>query len=256
MSDFPSAPPPPPSFPGPGSSPPPGYVAYGSTGTTGYTKPIRGLGKAVVVLQSIGVLGSLAALLVSFSIISKAEDFLDGNTSRSTFEDDLAPYLAVSLLAGAIAIATIVLLILWSFRIAKNLQAKGHDVTWKPGLTIVVWILGSCTLNIINFLMLREHWIKSDPDATYPNSASSRLNPLIIVWFVLTLLQVVTGFAAGLRNVGGFSLGNNTNNTAESLSDSFAISAASAVIGLAASVVLIMIVRQLTERHARFTGEA
>ena len=119
-------------------------------------------------------------------------------------------------------IAALVLMIIWSYRIAGNLQKLGRaPITWKPGLTIVVWLLGGCTLNIINMLMLGEHWRGSDPEVP-PHQAGWRdrpQSPLITVWFALGIANVVVGIASGLNSFSGVGVGNNTDTIATSLSE-------------------------------------
>ena len=219
-------------------------------------KPVRGLGKALFVLQIIAVAGSILVLVVNIALVDKAETFLDDAGSLSKFRDDLGAYYASAGVFGAVSLAMLILLIIWSFRIAKNLQLRHGNIAWKPGWTIVVWLLGGCTLNIINFLMLREHWIKSDPDPSYGQSTAARpVHPLIVAWFVLSLGQVAAGIASGVRSVNGFSFGNDTKDIAETLTDQLGFTVAAGVLGIAASVVLIFVVRRLTERHAQLTGE-
>jgi hypothetical protein len=242
MSDFPSPPPPPP----PGQ-PPPGYVAYGTPAATGFVKPVKGIATALVVLMVISILASLAMLLTSFVVADEAEDFAD---DPSRFDEEVGSFLAAAGVAGLVSVAALVLLIIWSFRIASNIRQR-DALTWKPGLTIVAWIF-SCLLGILPFLMLREHWKKSDRGGT-----DGAVTPLIPLWLVLTILSGIAGaVASGVRSVSGGGFGQENEDLAEQLSDQLGFSVAQGVLSIAATVVLIVIVRQLTERHARYTGEA
>jgi hypothetical protein len=240
-------------------APPPGYVPYGGGGMpTGPFSRIGGVAKALVILQVISVVTGLALLLFQVSLVQRANDFLDDSISLSDFRDGLAPFIAISGVAGLVSIAALVLQIIWSFRIAQNLQRLGRPITWKPGLTIVVWLLGGCTLSIINFLMLREHWKGSDPDVR-PHDAAYANGPvpgLIVGWFVLSLGQVVLSGASGARSFGGVSVGNSSTAIAESLSDRLPLVLAAGLCSLGATAVLVLIVRQLTARHQRAIGEA
>ena len=245
MSDFPSPPPPPP----PGQ-PPPGYVAYGTPAAQGYTKPVKGIAKALIVLQIISVIASAIVLIISFGLADKAEEFV--NDPTSDFDEELGGFLAAAGLSGLVTIAVIVLLIIWSFRIASNIRQRDPSLTWKPGLTIVAWIF-SCLLGILPFLMMREHWKKSDRGGD-----NAPVSPLIVLWLVLTITSVIAGsVAAGVRGVGaGGGFGQQTEDVAEQLSDQLLYSVAQGVLSIAAAIVLILIIRQLTDRHARYTGEA
>lgn len=233
-------------------TPPPGYVPYGGAGAFSPFSRIRGVAKALVILQIATAVATLVLLLVQVSLVGKADDYLADTISAREFEDAAGPLLLLIVLSGLVAIAALVLLIVWSYRIAGNLQKLGRaPFTWKPGLTIVVWLLGGCTLNIINMLMLGEHWRGSDPEMP-PHRAGWRdrpQSPLIGVWFALGIAQIVVGVASGVNSFGGVGLGNNTESIAESLSDRLPLVIASSLLSLAATAVLIVIIRQLTARH-------
>lgn len=240
-------------------APPPGYVAYGSSGAWSPYSRIGGIAKALVIVQIVVVVLTTALLVVQLSLVSKAGDLVDGVIGTDEFEDALGPFVLFGLLSGLVGIATLVLLIIWSYRIAGNLQKAGRDpLTWKPGLTIVVWILGGCTLNIINFLMLREHWKGSDPAVAPRQSGWTErpVSPLIVAWFGIGLAQIVLGFASGLQQFGGVGIGNDTLDVAESLADRLPFVLTSGLLGIAAAVLMVMIIRQLTDRHTQLTDES
>jgi hypothetical protein len=240
-------------------APPPGYVPYGGSGVAmGPFSRVGGVATALAIVQAISVVTGLALLLFQVSLVQRANDFLDDTISLGDFEDRLGPFIAISAVAGLVSIAALVLLIIWSYRIAQNLQRLGRPITWKPGLTIVVWLLGGCTLSIINFLMLREHWRGSDPEVAPhdPSYTSRPVSPLIVGWFVLSLAQVVLSGASGARSFGGVRVGNDTQQIADSLSDRLPLVLAAGACSLAATVVLVLIIRRLTARHLQAIGEA
>lgn len=240
-------------------APPPGYVPYGGPGAFSPFARVRGIAKALVILQIITAVTSAILLVVQVSLVGKAEDFVGDTISSSDFDDAVGPLLLLIAVSGLVAIAGLVLLIIWSYRIAGNLQKLGREpFTWKPGLTIVVWLLGGCTLNIINLLMLGEHWRGSDPEVPpYQSGWRDRpVSPLIRVWFALGIAQIVIGVASGLNSFGGVGVGNDADSIAESLSDRLPLVVASGVLSLAAAVVLISIIRQLTARHVLATRES
>lgn len=242
-------------------SPPPGYVAYGGQGAamSGPMAKLGGITKALVIMQGISVGVSALLLLLQLGLVGKADDLVAGRVDVGEFDDSLAPFVGVSLLMAAVSIAILVLLIIWSYRMAGNLIRLGRSpIVWKPGLTIVVWILGGCTLSIINFLMLREHWKGSDPDVAAGDQGwrNRPVSPLIVGWFALALGQVALGMASGIRSFSGVNVGGDSESVAESLSDRLPLVLASGAAGLAAGVLLIMIVRQLAARHMAATREA
>jgi len=221
-------------------------------------KPIRGLCTAIVILESLAVLGATGVLVTQVAVAGSAEDFQEGVLTASEFDEELAPFLGVALLAGLVGIAGLVLLIIWSYRIATNLQQTDSRLTWKPGLSILAWLVGGCTLNILPFLMLREHWYESHPARTRQSEYETRgpLNPLIPVWFGLSLAStVVNAVASGVASLSGFNVGRGRRDLAESLADSFPLTVAATALSIAAFVVLIIVVRQLTARHVVYSGE-
>jgi hypothetical protein len=241
-------------------SPPPGYVAYGASG--GVAKRIGGVAKALVVLEVVGISLTLISLALQSSLGGPAQDYLDGVMSKAAFEDEARTYTSIAALSSLVTLAALVLGIIWSFRIAKNLQQFGRVITWKPGLTIVVWILGFCTLGIINFLMLREHWKASDPDVQPgdPSWQQREASPLISAWLALTIasvaIQIAMGAATGRRAINGLGSTDSVRSLAETVANDLPLALASGVVGAASTVVLVLIIRQLTQRHTRTTHEA
>jgi hypothetical protein len=252
MSELPPSPPPRP------SDPPPGYVAYGTPAAyRGWTKPVRGLGRVVVILQAITVAASIGVLAAQVSLLDDARDYSDDRLELEFFEDKLGAFYIAVLLSLLVSVASIVMIIIWSFRIAANLRQRGAEPTWKPGLTIVAWLLAGCTLNILPFLMLREHWAKSNPDvAPDPSRARGPMDPFIIGWFVLSLGAVAAGVFSGVKGLGGIQVGNTEKDVAETLSDHLPATLISGVLGIASAICLIFVVRRLTDRHAQATLEA
>ena len=106
--------------------------------------------------------------------------------------------------------------------------------------------------------MLRELWKASDPtdvDDTegWRNSAD---NPFIWAWFVLYGIAPIVLL---LFSVGSFLDGGLASGSLESLADSLdefdGFAVITAAVNVAAAVVWIVLVRQLTGRHVRLTSE-
>ena len=240
-------------------APPPGFAAYGMPGTgSGATKNIGGISKALIILQYVMLASSVLVLIMQLVLANKATDFENGTIDLSDFEDSLAPLLAFGLLLAGVAIGGLVMLIIWSFRIASNLRALGRDITWKPGLTIVAWLLGGCTFNIITFLMLNEHWKASDPEVGYGDQRwkSGSVNTLVVAWFVLTLAQVALAFGSGFTNAYGINVGSDSDTYAEALADHLPFVLLSGSAGIASAILMILIIRRMTARHMSATREA
>lgn len=245
---------------------PPGSYGYAPTGRAyGPTRRIGGLATAITALQAVSIVGTVLYLLLQIRLSGDASDFLDGTASESSFRDSATSLQSFAFFVSVVALATLVVSIIWSFRIAANLEQLGRGpLTWKPGLTIVVWLLGRCTLSIINFFMLREHWRRSDPQpalAGTSDAAPQRTESLITAWFVVEIAQICVSVASGVAafSAGAFLRGNDheaLTDLAKSVSDRLGLAVAVAVLSATSTVLLLLVVRALTARHTRLTGEA
>lgn len=254
MSDLP--PPPPPNM-----GPPPGYVAYGGHGAVqGTFRRIGGLTKWLVGLLIAALAVQVVSLLVQFTLRDSADDFINNTISSSDFDDKLGLYVGVGLLAAVAAIAQIVILIIWTFRLAKNAQVLGRQPqSFSPGASIAVNILGGCTLGILNFFMWREIWKASDPEAAPgdPSWKQRMVSPLITVWLVLTLSGVAASISLGIASsVNPVGTTESSTDLAENINDRLPFIALSGVLTIAAAAVFIMFVRQLAARHMQATRES
>jgi hypothetical protein len=253
MSEFP--PPPPTNL-----TPPPGYVAYGGVGAaSGHFRQTKGLAKWLVVLLAIGVAVQIATLLVQLTLKDAADDFINENLSSTEFDDKLAVFFLIGLLALIASVAQIVILIIWTFRLAKNNEVLNRQPqTFSAGATIAVNLLGGCTLGILNYFMWRELWKASDPE-TAPGDPSWKqraVTPLITIYLVLSLAGIAATFSAGIQQFGGFRTSNNRDDLAENFSDQLAVLSLAGIATAAAAIVYIMFIRQLSARHTKLTGEA
>ncbi len=252
MSEFP----PPPPF---NLTPPPGYVAYGGAGSAGgHLRRTKGLAKWLVVLLTIGTIVQVALILVQLTLRNSARDFIQDNLTSAQFDDKLAIFLLVGILASVAGIAQIVIMIVWAFRLAKNHQVLNRQPqAFAPGATIAVNILGGCTLGILNYFMWRELWKASDPDIAPgdPSWKQAAVTPLITIYLALSLGGIAAGLAGGVRQFGGFRTSGTTTDLAKDLADQIAVLSLSGVLTAIAAVVFIMFVRQLSARHIKATGE-
>lgn len=249
-------PPPPP--PQPHLAPPPGAVGY-QTSPWGATRLRRtaGIAKALVILLAVVALGQIITALFIPGQVDNAEDFLAGNIDEDTFLDEQIGFSAVSLITGAVTIAIIVLSMIWLFRVASNHRDLRRQTTWAPGWAIGGWFLPPL-LYIIPTLMVRENWKAAEPTSP-PGDDSWRRSaePILVwVWFllysILPLLLLFTGSA--LFFGGGF--GADAEDLADSIADSEAALWFSAASNFLAAIAWALVVRGLTARHTRFTGEA
>jgi hypothetical protein len=240
-------------------SPPPGYVAYGGPGAHDATPArIGGLSKALVILSIIGIVASAVALLVQVGLRNSAIDFRSGDMSSSEFADKAAPYLGATGLAAIVSLAALIVQIIWTFRIAKNLRTLGRPgQSFKPGLTIAVNILGGCTLGILPYFMWRELWKGSDPtsrpgDSTWKQRA---VGAIVHIWFAASLLTVVASLGLGATSAVTRINRDSNANIAKQLDDQMGFIIVAGLLGIITSILFISLVRQLSARHMQSTRE-
>jgi uncharacterized membrane protein YidH (DUF202 family) len=225
----------------------------------GPVRPVRTLGKWLGGLILAGLIAQALSVVIQLTLRNAAIDFLNsGDTSR--FDDKLVVYSLIGMIAAGVAIAQIVILIIWTYRMAKNGLALGRTPqSFSAGATIAINLLGGCTLGILPFFMWRELWMASDPETAPGDLTWKRrsVSALIPVHLALVLAGVVAGIAVSA--VGGFTqirVNSNRTDLAKNLHDKLPLLALSGILSVATSVVFLVIVRQLTERHATAIRES
>ena len=209
-----------------------------------------------MILFGIAGLAGLGIALVTPSAADKAGDFLDGRISEDEFLDSYGGVAALQIVQGVITLAAAVCTIIWLYRLASNVRTFGRQTTWAPIWAVFGWVLPP-VLVIIPLLMLREVWKASDPEvpAGNPNWKSGAENPMLFVWFVLYGIVPAVITAITLNSAFGGGFGGDTESVAEAIEDFGAVDIVGAVSGLAAAVVWIIVVKQMTARHVRLTNE-
>ena len=232
-------------------------MAYGGPGAAGRgVQPIGGLTKWLVVLLGVSVAVQAAMLVTQLSLRGAAADRVAQTITASDFKSKIGLYLAIAAVFAFMTIAQGVILIIWTFRMAKNHVLLGRiPQSFSAGLTIVVNILGGCTLGIANYFMWREIWKASDPTtlAGDPTWKQRVVSPLVAVHLGLTLAGVVVGFFVGTAV--SFKT-NSSDQVATNIRDRLPIVALAGVLQIAAAVVFIVLARQIAARHMQTTREA
>jgi hypothetical protein len=209
-----------------------------------------------MVLTAVTGLGAALSVAVAPAASDRATDFLNGEISEDQFLDDYGPTLLAQALQGVGQIAAAILTIIWMFRVASNVRAFGRATTFAPLFAIFGWVLPPM-LVIIPFLMLRELWKASDPDAPYDATGwkSSSDNPWIWWWFLAYGIVPTVLFVVSIDTLFGGGFGNDTEDIAEALQDFGALNVIGGISTVIAAVLWIVVVRQLTARHMRLTDE-
>ncbi len=212
------------------------------------------LASATVVLTAVGAALALLAIWASSAAQDDAEALLDGTISTDDFVERAAPYLLMSTVQGVATLATAVLTVIWMFRIAQNHRTLHRGTTWGPGWAIGGWLLPPM-LYVIPFLMFREMWKASDPDVPVGGDwKAGPVSPLVPLWFVLYSVIPLVLLVVSAGN--GFNFGASEQDLAQQIVDGEQGTIIGSLVTVAAAVVYILLVRGLTDRHRRLTGEA
>ncbi|MGZ4702517.1 MAG: DUF4328 domain-containing protein [Ilumatobacteraceae bacterium] len=252
-----SMPPPPPPM-----SPPPGYVAYGGPGAAaGAFQSIRGLSKAMVVLLWISVPLQVLALFDLVRLSRAARKFLadTNNPNAEQVFKDAAGKLNFGSLGSLMVLPVAVLTMIWMYRMSANLRKLDRQgQTWAPGWGIAGWFVPPCAIYAVPWLMFRELWRGSNP-ATAPGDPDWKrtpVSPLITWWWVLYGLVPLLGFFSAAGLAAGIRSGMTIRTFAERLRDYVGVNIALSLVAVAATIVYIQLVRQLSSRHMQSTREA
>lgn len=234
---------------------PPGYAGYSATPFgQAQLKRVRGLSIAAMILVLVTALMAFVELLMRQTVSDDAEDYLAGSIDKQQFRDALRAYSGVPLIEFALQISALVLTVIWMFRIASNHRALHRGGTWGPGWAIAGWVLPPFVW-VIPTLMFVELWKASDPDVPIGGNWKTKAGaPLAVAWGVLYTAASVLSIAANAST--SFSFSETDKALAEQLTSDQSLEIVVASLSLAAGIVFVLMVRRLTDRHTRLTGEA
>jgi hypothetical protein len=251
-----TTPPPPP----PGLNAPGGYVGFESAeGHRARLATIRRHARWAIVLTVIAGVGSLVNGLLSASLASDAQDYLDGRITEDEFLDANAIAPVGQLVSAGPMIAAAVFSMIWMYKMSKNVRTLGRSTTFAPVFAVVGWFLPPF-LFVVPLLVLRELWKASDPTVPVgaPGWRASGEVPVLYVWFVLygIVPAIITFASLGSVIDATLDLDTDTQSIAEvTASTNGTLLILGGVVGLAAAGAWAVLVRQLTDRHVALTGE-
>jgi hypothetical protein len=234
---------------------PAGYAEY-SSGPIGQVslKRVRGVARWVSILVIVTGVMSFVDLLVRRTVTDEADQYLAGEMSAREFTDAIIGYSVVPVISFLFQIATLVLAIVWMFRVAANHRALHRGGTWGPGWAIAGWVLPPFVF-VIPTLMTVELWKASDPDVAIGGDwRSGRASPLPVIWGLLYSGAWILSLGANADS--SFTLSEQEKTLAEGITADPTLDIVVAVLMLAAAIAFAMLVRQITARHIRLTGEA
>ena len=247
---------PPPSVPasGPGPVlPAPGWgdaiTAPGAPPTA--MRSIRGLATSLTVLLWITVAVAVVGALAYANRVSVTGDILDFDftnfgdlTDLSNRADDADSFVGVAfLLMLACSVAIFVLLVIWMWRVAKNAELLGRvQPRFGPGWTIGGWFIPFANL-VIPVMVMQDLWRGSDPATPGGDPAWRRSKGSALVgWWWATHVLAALRFGSG----GGEA---DSRSELERLRSSDSVAAFGSLAAIAAAVLLIRVVRGITQRQ-------
>jgi hypothetical protein len=217
-------------------------------------KRVGGISKAASILVVLTGLAAIATILSTQAVADDAQAFLDDEISSSDFLTAITPYALLSFLQVFVLFASVVLVMVWMYRVASNLRSLHRGTTWGPGWAIGGWFAPPF-LFLIPFLVLREMWKASDPAVPVGGEwRGTTASPLITAWFVVygPLQLVLQAFQLDETFAG---LGASETSMAEQIVGSQTVPTIAALSQLVAAVLFAMVAHRLTARHRQLTGE-
>ena len=200
---------------------------------------------AVLAVQAISQLANVFAVDNADVYVRWHDAFdalLDGRneTARRIFRDNPGQSSGWTTLAGAVAIAVLVLRILWAWRSAHNARALGRTgARLAPGWAIGAWFIPIANFVLV-YILFSDLWRSSDPESER-GDGWRRLpgSPLVRLWIVGYVGGFVLFFSAIGLAVGGVT-GVSTTRT---------LLVIGGVVGAAGTVLSIFVVRDITARQ-------
>lgn len=180
---------------------PPGQLAggYMASGPMRWY-PLRGVATALVVLLSISVATALAAATAALRERQAFHDAVEDFAGLSALAD--AERLTGSLIALGVfvGIAVAVLLVVWMWRAAKDLEALGRfNPTLGAGWAIGGWFVPVASL-VLPAVVAVGLWKGSD--ATIPGGSTAwkraPTSPLVALWWISWIVATALGVARAL----------------------------------------------------------
>jgi hypothetical protein len=219
---------------------------------------IGGLTKALLALTGVSAVLSVISAAVQYGLRNDAGTYINDQTFD--FKKSLTTYTTIGGVAMALSLASLVVTVLWAFRMAKNVAALNRpNASFRPAATIAVNVLGSCTAGILPFLMWKELWRGSDPqgiegDLEWKKGAYASI---ITIHLAFTLAAEVLGLTAGaVAGIGSTTSSNKTLDLAKNIHNHLPALLGAGLLQAGAMVCFFVLVRQLGARHMQATAEA
>lgn len=221
---------------------------------------VGGLAKALVVLTVVAAALTVLSAVLTAGVLGDAEDYVAGRITEDDFLEAYAPVVLLTTAQGVTQLAAAVVTIIWMFRIATNHRTLGRTGFWSPGWAVAGWFLPPGFLFVIPFLVLRQLWRASDPSVPVGDERwrDGPVAPVVPAWWVLFgPLPLILSIVSIIRGSGPFGggLGADTVDLADAIDDGYPLTVVTTIVLVLAAVAWVALVRGLTGRHRRLTGE-
>lgn len=261
MTEHPEPPgPPSSSSPPPPPPPPPPNLMHQTSFTPAPSsvvdlKRTRTLGRRAGELAIASALVALIGLWPAANDRARAIRFLNDEISQDDSIRDILGGAWLEVLEGGLLLATVIVSIVWLYRVLYNLSSLQRTNTWGSGWAVAGWFLPP-GIYVIPALVLQAAWKGSDPDVPLRRGwKQGKANPIIWVWFLTySVIPVIIGLASADIALAGFS--SNPEVAAQAAIDIFGYTVVSSIIGLIGAVLWFVVTRQITQRHTELVGEA
>ncbi|TDC09166.1 DUF4328 domain-containing protein, partial [Streptomyces sp. 8K308] len=244
------APPPPPPSPPPRQyQPAQPYAGYpGPVGPRATFSGPRGLATALTVLLIICCLLSLLVSAAAGRMRSTVSDIQDGNFFSLVEVEDVEDfYTSAVVLHGLGLLATGIVFIIWFHRVRVN--AEVFDPTGQR--LSRGWAIGAWFTPVVNLWfpkqMANDVWRASTPWGASPGRG------VVTAWWVLWVLTLVTNFAGRLQGLGHEDL--TSEEDWDALETQASVFGLSGLLGVAAGILAVVFVRQLSARQQTKFGQ-
>lgn len=212
-----------------------------------------------MILTSIVGVASLLSGITQSGARSDARAFLDGEITEEAFIEAYQSASGAGALASAGQIAVAVLTFVLMFKMARNLRDLDRSTTWGPPWAIAGWFLPPGVLYVIPWLMFRELWKASDPDLEADADWRSTGDPVpfsfYLWWVFFGLVPIPLAIVLGINVVNAGLMATDTRALASILAEHYWVTLASSVASAIAAVAYVLLIRALSSRHRRLTGE-
>jgi hypothetical protein len=195
---------------------------------------------ALLALSAVATLVSLVFVFMELDLLRQAESGNPPSVAEGTASDERI--VIMSLVAGLVAIPTIVMWLVWQYRAHANLPALGAmNLRHRPGWAVGWWFIPVANA-AMPYLTMRELHKASDPGAGAIDWKAKRTSPLLWLWWGGWLSGIVLNSIAAVYAAG-------PSPSLEGLITSEQFTIAGALVNVATAILAVLLVRTIDRRQ-------